>query len=84
VSVILWRIFHHLRNIANGLEIEIAAERVTDLDEVAQKWLMELITKNMKKLYEESDWGWKESTKRQEMFDDRAWYLMARSTGSED
>ena len=26
---------------------------------------MELITKNMKKLYEESEWGWKESTKRQ-------------------
>merc|ERR1712226_1704440 len=68
----------------NELEIEIAAERVTDLDEATQNWLVELITKNMKKLYEESEWGWKESTKRQEMFDDRAWYLTARSTRAED
>jgi len=68
----------------NEVEVEITAERVTDLDKVTQKWLMDLITTNMKKLYEESEWGWKEATKREEMFDDRAWYLIARSTGSED
>merc|ERR1712223_689621 len=68
----------------NNVEVELTAERVTDLDEATKKWLMELITKNMKKLYEESDWGWKESSKKEEMFDDRAWYLIARSTSQED
>merc|ERR1712223_261461 len=32
----------------NNLEVELTAERVTDLDEATKKWLMELITKNMK------------------------------------
>merc|ERR1712038_430604 len=68
----------------NNVEVELTAERVTDLDEATKKWLVELITKNMKKLYEESDWGWKESSKKEEMFDDRAWYLIARSTSQED
>merc|ERR1712226_1349040 len=68
----------------NDLEVELTAERVTDLDETTKKWLMDLLTKNMKTLYEESDWGWKESSKREEMFDDRAWYLMARSNSTED
>merc|ERR1712038_928509 len=68
----------------NDLEVELTAERLTDLDETTKTWLMEVLEKNMKALYEESDWGWKESTKRDEMFDDRAWYLMARSVASED
>merc|ERR1712150_347799 len=68
----------------NDLEVELTAERVTDLDETTKKWLMDLLTKNMKTLYEEGDWGWKESSKREEMFDDRAWYLMARSNSTED
>ena len=48
----------------NELEIELTAERITDLDEETKTWLMALITQNMKALYEESEWGWKESTKR--------------------
>ena len=48
----------------NNVEVDLTAERVTDLDEATKTWLMELITKNMKKLYEESDWGWKESSKK--------------------
>ena len=48
----------------NDVEVELTAERVGDLDDATKKWLMELITKNMKKLYEDSDWGWKESSKR--------------------
>ena len=48
----------------NDVEVELTAERVGDLDDATKKWLMELKTKNMKKLYEDSDWGWKESSKR--------------------
>ena len=48
----------------NELEVELTAERITDLDEDTKKWLIDLITQNMKALYEESEWGWKEATKR--------------------
>ena len=29
------------------------------LDSATKSWLMDLITRNMKALYEKSDWGWK-------------------------
>ena len=56
----------------------ISAERLSELDGATKSWLMDLITRNMKALYEESDWGWKTANKEEEMFDDRAWYLIAR------
>ncbi|XP_064407812.1 N-alpha-acetyltransferase 40 isoform X2 [Latimeria chalumnae] len=32
--------------------------------------------------YEQSEWGWKDREKKEEMTDDRAWYLIAREEGS--
>lgn len=66
----------------NGLNVELRTQRVTDLDSVTKDWLMELITANMKKLYEESNWGWKTSSKKEEMTEDAAWYLIARDLDS--
>ena len=43
-----------------------------------QIWLMDLITRNMKAMYEQSQWGWKEANKKLEMLDDNAWYLIAK------
>ena len=60
------------------MNVAISAERLSELDGATKSWLMDLITRNMKALYEESDWGWKTANKEEEMFDDRAWYLIAR------
>jgi len=67
----------------NGMNVAISAERLTDLDKDTRAWLMDLITRNMKALYEKSDWGWKTANKEEEMFDDRAWYLIARDMDNE-
>lgn len=32
--------------------------------------------------YEQSEWGWKEREKREELRDERAWYLLAREAGA--
>lgn len=32
--------------------------------------------------YEQSEWGWKDREKREEMTDDRAWYLIAWENSS--
>lgn len=32
--------------------------------------------------YEQSEWGWKEREKREELKDERAWYLLARDAES--
>merc|ERR1711974_32323 len=66
-----------------GMNVMISAERVTDLDQTTKDWLLDLITRNMKALYEESEWGWKTENKKEEMFDNRAWYLLARDMDNE-
>lgn len=66
-----------------GMNAMISAERVTDLDQTTKDWLLDLITRNMKALYEESEWGWKTENKKEEMFDNRAWYLLARDMDNE-
>ncbi|OXU30472.1 hypothetical protein TSAR_013542 [Trichomalopsis sarcophagae] len=37
--------------------------------------------RNMKKLYEESSWGWNGEAKKTELTEDSAWYLIASSEG---
>ena len=34
----------------------------------------------MKKLYEDSEWGWNDKNKREEMLDEKAWYLLAETS----
>ena len=63
------------------MNVAISAERLSELDSATKSWLMDLITRNMKALYEESDWGWKTANKEEEMFDDRAWYPLGRIVG---
>ncbi|XP_077901895.1 N-alpha-acetyltransferase 40 isoform X3 [Ictidomys tridecemlineatus] len=36
----------------------------------------------MQTMYEQSEWGWKDREKREEMTDDRAWYLIAWENSS--
>ncbi len=52
---------------------------MTSQDSNSKSWLMDLMVRNMKNLYEVSSWGWNESNKRDEMFDDNAWYLLAKT-----
>lgn len=67
----------------NGLEVTLSTERVTDINEQEKNLIVDLLVRNMKKLYEESNWGWNEKNKREEMLEDAAWYLMARNAKGE-
>ncbi|XP_066466279.1 N-alpha-acetyltransferase 40 isoform X1 [Tiliqua scincoides] len=66
----------------NGLNITIECKRVSSLDAATLDWAFELTKMNMQTLYEQSEWGWKDREKRDEMTDDRAWYLIALEDGS--
>lgn len=63
----------------NGMNIRLSTTRLPDLDEKLKVWLMDLIERNMKALYEKSTWGWQEKNKKEEMYDDAAWYLIAEN-----
>ncbi|XP_061462278.1 N-alpha-acetyltransferase 40 isoform X2 [Rhineura floridana] len=66
----------------NGLNISIDCKRGSSLDPATLDWAFELTKTNMQTLYEQSEWGWKDREKRDEMTDDRAWYLIALEDGS--
>ncbi|XP_052767655.1 N-alpha-acetyltransferase 40-like [Mya arenaria] len=62
----------------NGISLTIECCRVSEMDKDTQDFVFDLCKTNMQELYETSSWGWKDREKREEMFDDRAWYLVAR------
>lgn len=62
----------------NGVCLDIECNRVGDLDADTVEFVFQLCKKNMQNLYESCDWGWKDSVKREEMTEDKAWYLIAR------
>lgn len=63
----------------NGLSIELSVHRVTDLDEETKMWAFDLTKRNMQERYIQSSWTWKDSQKLEELTDDSAWYLIAKS-----
>ena len=62
----------------NGVNLKIEARRVTELDTETRDWIMDLLERNMKDLYIQSEWGYNPETKRSELMEDAAWYLLAR------
>ncbi|XP_064603235.1 N-alpha-acetyltransferase 40-like [Liolophura sinensis] len=60
----------------NGLNLNIACERISDMAEDLVDWAFELTKSNMQTLYETGGWGWKDKEKRAEMTEDMARYLI--------
>ncbi|XP_012318551.1 N-alpha-acetyltransferase 40 isoform X3 [Aotus nancymaae] len=58
----------------NGLNVSIECKRVSGLDPATVDWAFDLTKTNMQTMYEQSEWGWKDREKREEMTDDRACY----------
>ncbi|XP_052249121.1 N-alpha-acetyltransferase 40-like [Dreissena polymorpha] len=63
----------------NGVNLTIECCQATDLDKDTKDFVFDLCKTNMQALYEASSWGWKDRDKREEMYEDRAWYLIARN-----
>lgn len=63
----------------NGLSAELSVHRVTNLDEETKLWAFNLTKCNMQDKYMESSWPWKDSQKLEELTDEAAWYLVAKT-----
>lgn len=61
----------------NGLNLIIECKKRTDMDKDTLDWAFNLTKINMQALYEQSNWGWTEREKKEEMQHDKAWYLIA-------
>jgi len=69
----------------NGLNLKLETLQGPAVDEKTIEWAFKLLETNMKPLYEkcyqgkDPDLCWNESRKRDEMTDERAWYLIAKT-----
>ena len=48
------------------------------MDQTEKDFVWELLRKNMQAMYENSDWGWNDKNKLDELMEDAAWYLLAK------
>ncbi|XP_078592744.1 N-alpha-acetyltransferase 40-like [Branchiostoma floridae x Branchiostoma japonicum] len=62
----------------NGLNLAIECKKVAELDKDTVDWAFSITKDNMQTLYEESNWGWNDRLKKEELTEDKAWYLVAR------
>ncbi|XP_025832692.1 N-alpha-acetyltransferase 40 isoform X2 [Agrilus planipennis] len=69
--------------IKDGLLVQFQTKKVTDLDESVREWIFDLTKRNMKEKYETCSWGWNEKKKKEEMMDERAWYLIAKTDAND-
>ncbi|KDR24066.1 N-alpha-acetyltransferase 40 [Zootermopsis nevadensis] len=67
----------------NGINVKLECKRCGSLDVGTIHWIFDLEKRNMKALYEQCEWGWNDKIKKEEMTDDKAWYLIARTTEPE-
>lgn len=61
----------------NGLELSIQCKRIQSLSSIDFESVFDLVKTNMESLYEGSSWGWNEKSKREEMCEENARYLLA-------
>ncbi|KAK6180943.1 hypothetical protein SNE40_008904 [Patella caerulea] len=62
----------------NGLNLTIDCERVSNIDPSLIDWAFQLTKTNMETLYEQSEWGWKDKEKKDEMTEEKARYLIVK------
>lgn len=75
----------------NGLNIVLETIRAPEVEEDVKEWAFKMVKNTMKPLYDEAyskdpdmqaEFGWNEKEKRVEMWEDEAWYLVARDEES--
>uniref|UniRef100_T1IYE8 N-alpha-acetyltransferase 40 n=1 Tax=Strigamia maritima TaxID=126957 RepID=T1IYE8_STRMM len=63
-----------------GQNLLISCHRVTELSRNTISWALALTRENMHTLsYEQSEWGWSEKVKLEELTNKKAWYLIVRT-----
>lgn len=62
----------------NGLNVTFETKKASALDEATLSWAFDLLRDNMESLYEQSEGGWSQREKKEELRSDKAWYLLAR------
>ncbi|CAG0895189.1 unnamed protein product [Cyprideis torosa] len=66
---------------AQGREFSAEVHRRTEMDSASISWAFDLTKLNMEAIYKKSESGWTDSSKRDELDDERAWFLIVEEEG---
>ena len=61
----------------NGVSVGLKFFKRSQLTDELAEWTFSLLKENMKTIYEKGGWGWDDSKKRKELFDQNARFLIA-------
>lgn len=59
--------------------VKLSCTRAKDASPECTSWVFDIMERNMKQMYEQSQWGWDSVAKQKELRDPAAWYLVASS-----
>ncbi|KAK1118321.1 hypothetical protein K0M31_015026 [Melipona bicolor] len=71
--------FFHKYVTKDNQTIELSCVKAKDAQSKCIFWIFDIMERNMKSLYEQSDWGWDPIAKQKELTEPTAWYLVATS-----
>ena len=57
--------------------IKLVCVKAKDATSDCLSWILDIMERNMKKMYEQSSWGWNATEKQTELTEEMAWYLVA-------
>ncbi|XP_077517149.1 N-alpha-acetyltransferase 40 [Amblyomma americanum] len=68
----------------DDLRVRVSCVRAAAAPQDLREWAFDLVSRNMRTLYEASQWGWSENAKRKELSHRDAWYLVAHMEDDND
>ncbi|XP_033191702.1 N-alpha-acetyltransferase 40 [Bombus vancouverensis nearcticus] len=71
--------FFHKYMTKDNQTIELSCMKAIDAQPKCILWIFDIMERNMKSLYEQSDWGWDSVAKQKQLTEPTAWYLVATS-----
>merc|ERR1711994_579706 len=63
----------------NGVNLTLETKKHAMLSSSDKEWLFKLLERNMRSMYQQSNWGWNSDNKKTEVEEAAAWYLVARN-----
>lgn len=67
----------------NDLNLSLETKKIDQLDLKTKEWVIDLMERNMKEIYAQSEHGWDEEGKLNELMDNAAWYLIAKDADTD-
>ncbi|CAL1687530.1 unnamed protein product [Lasius platythorax] len=63
--------------ITKDYKIKLSCIRARDAQPECLSWIFDIMERNMKDMYKQSNWGWNAAEKQAELTNEMAWYLIA-------